>query len=54
MSKDDAWNLVDMLVSYFSNLADVKDGPYGEQLPNKEMQFRQSCEELLEWIEKQS
>lgn len=47
MTKDDAWNLVDMMESYFSNLADADDGQ-----PNKEMEFAQACEELMNFLEK--
>lgn len=51
MTKDDAWNLVDMMHSYFEDLSDVNDGDYGVPSPNKEMQFASACEELLLWIE---
>lgn len=52
MNKDDAWNLIDMLISYFDNLSDVNDGDYGEPKPNKEMQFASACKELLEFVER--
>lgn len=51
MTKDDAWNLVDMIHSYFENLSDVNDGDYGESSPNKEMQFASGCKELLAFLE---
>lgn len=53
MDKDDAWNLVDMLVCYFKDRADIKDSDDNVQRPNLEMQYQMACKELLEWIDKQ-
>lgn len=52
MNADDAWNLVDMMKSYFDDRSDIIDGSNGKQMPNKEMQFAQSCEELMTFLEK--
>lgn len=51
MTKDDAWNLVDMMHAYFDERSDIKDGDHGEQKPNNEMRFAMGCQELLEFLE---
>jgi hypothetical protein len=47
MTLEEAWDLIDMMESYFTEFASDKDGE-----PNREMQFAYGCAALLQLLEK--
>lgn len=52
MNPDEAYTIMEDVVKFLDEYADIEDGDYGEQLPNKAMRLKSYCEDILAWLEK--
>ena len=53
MNADEAYVLLEAIRDYFDKRADITDSDTGDgPIPNKEMTYKDDCDNILAWLEK--